>query len=141
MHDNLYSASPSSSSGDALLDFGVDLGRLPTCPLEIISWNTDGFFTALRTSGNRKHIKYETGTDLMRQYYQLPQRSEVELAQRAVELFNSDGQLSFDSDNDYPIAERERWLSSTENALSKIQSCMRRLSKSFVVDEPPSTLP
>ena len=46
----------------------VGLGRSPVVPLEVVSWNSDGFFSALRTAGGRKHDRYGTGTDLFRRY-------------------------------------------------------------------------
>jgi hypothetical protein len=78
------------------------------------------------------------GADLMRQYYQLPPESESDLTRKAVHLFCNEPRLVFDGiDNDYPMPERTKWLVSTENALSKIQSCMRRISKSLIASQLP----
>jgi len=81
------------------------------------------------------HDRTTESTDLMRQYYQLPPRSEKELAGQAVELFCNEKRLSIGPLDDYPAADRKQWLSSTENALSKMQTCIRRISKSFIVSE------
>jgi len=79
------------------------------------------------------HKQNTDGVDLMRQYYQLPPESEASLARKAVELFCSERNLSFDQmDNEYPIPERSRWLATSENVLSKVQMCIKRLSKSIV---------
>lgn len=74
------------------------------------------------------------GVDLVRQYYQLPPESDIALARRAIELFHGERSLSFDlMDGEYPIPERNWWLATTENVLSKVQVCIKRLSKSIIV--------
>ncbi|KAL7524682.1 hypothetical protein ACHAXR_002084 [Thalassiosira sp. AJA248-18] len=83
------------------------------------------------------HNRNAENASLVRQYYQLPPRSEKELVQEAVGLFCSERQLSIGQLDDYPAAEHKQWLSSTENALSKMQSRIRRISKSFIVSELP----
>jgi hypothetical protein len=80
------------------------------------------------------HRKTADCVDLVKQYYQMPPESEVALARRAVELFCSERNLSFDRmENEYPIPERNRWLASTENVLTKVQGCMKRFSKSLIM--------
>ena len=80
------------------------------------------------------------GTDLTRQYYQLPKSSESELAQRAVELFCTRGEQPIIKPlvDDWPVVDKIRWISSVENGLSSVQSSISRLSKSFVVSEIPN---
>jgi hypothetical protein len=79
------------------------------------------------------HKQNTDGVDLMRPYYQLPPESEASLARKAVELFCSERNLSFDQmEDEYPIPERSRWLATSENILSKVQTCIKRLSTSIV---------
>ena len=72
--------------------------------------------------------------DLMKkQYYQLPQcgYSETEITDEAIEQFCSGEQCPSIRPLEayWPVAEHKRWLTLAENALSRMQSCMRRLSK------------
>jgi hypothetical protein len=86
------------------------------------------------------HDRKAEGTDLVRQYYQLPPESDADLACKAVHLFCNEPRLTpAQMDNDYPMPERIKWLASTENTLSKIQSCIRRISKSLILIELPTT--
>ena len=60
--------------------------------------------------------------------------SEKELGRQAVKLFCNKRQPSIDPLlDDYPVPERSKWLSSAENALSKMESCINRISKSFML--------
>jgi len=79
----------------------------------------------------------EDKTDLTRQYYQLPKSSESELAQRAVELFCTRGEQPVIKPliDEWPVVDKRRWISSVENGLSNVQTCLSRLSKSFIVSE------
>jgi len=79
----------------------------------------------------------EDKTDLTRQYYQLPKSSESELAQRAVELFCTRGEQPVIKPliDEWPVVDKRRWISSVENGLANVQSCISRLSKSFIVSE------
>jgi len=89
------------------------------------------------------HHKRQTsaeGNDLMRQYYQLPPESEMELARKALESFCREKPLSMGPLDDYPTPERKKWLSSAENALSKMQFCARKISRSFIISEQPRRL-
>ena len=85
------------------------------------------------------HDRKTEGTDLVRQYYQLPPESDADLACKAVHLFCNEPRLTPDQmDNDYPMPERIKWLASTENKLSKMQSCIRRISRSLILSELPT---
>ena len=80
--------------------------------------------------------------DLMKkQYYQLPQdgSSETEITDEAIELFCSGERCPSirPLEADWPVAEHKKWVTSAENALSRMQSCIRRLSKSFIISELP----
>lgn len=80
--------------------------------------------------------------DLMKkQYYQLPQcgSSETEITDDTIEQFFSVEHCPSirPLEADWPVAEHKQWLTSAENTLSRMQSCMRRLSKSFIVSELP----
>ena len=78
----------------------------------------------------------EKSNDLVRQYYQLPPKSDEELIQQAVQMFRNDKQLlRIGSLEDYPIADRSPLISSAENALNRMQLCMKRLSKSFILSD------
>lgn len=85
------------------------------------------------------HDRKAEGTDLVRQYYQLPPESDADLACKAVHLFCNEPRLTPDRmDNDYPMPERIKWLASTENTLSKMQSGIRCISKSLILSELPT---
>jgi len=79
----------------------------------------------------------EDKTDLTRQYYQLPKSSESELAQKAVELFCTRGEQPVIKPlvDEWPVVDKRRWMTSAENGLANVQSCISRLSKSFIVSE------
>ena len=78
----------------------------------------------------------EKSNDLVRQYYQLPPKSDEELIQQAVQMFRNDKQLlRIGSLEDYPVADRSPLISSAENALNRMQLCMKRLSKSFILSD------
>ena len=83
------------------------------------------------------HRRDAEHSDLVRQYYQLPPKSEAELIRGALTLFHDEKQLSMGTINDYPAAGRNRWLSYSENTLSKMQLGLKRISKSFIVSESP----
>lgn len=82
------------------------------------------------------------GTDLVKQYYQLPSESESELTCKAVQLFLNEPRRMLDrmmdDDNEYPMPDQIKWLLDIENSLSRIQSCMKRISKSFILSELPT---
>lgn len=82
---------------------------------------------------------FSSRDDLKRQYYQLPPKSEDEKAKHAVRLFCNSKEPCIGPLEDYPGNERKQWLATTENALSKIQSSIRRLSKSFIMSEVPTS--
>ncbi|KAL3809865.1 hypothetical protein ACHAXA_001290 [Cyclostephanos tholiformis] len=75
------------------------------------------------------------GADLLRRYYQLPPESDSDLVRKAVHLFCNEPRLVLDQIDDYPMPERAMWLGSTENVLSKINSFMRRISKSMIASQ------
>jgi hypothetical protein len=86
------------------------------------------------------------GTDLVKQYYQLPSESESDITCKAVQLFLNeprrmlDRMIDDDDDDKYPMPEQMKWLLDIENSLSRIQSCMKRISKSFILSELPTTM-
>lgn len=66
--------------------------------------------------------------------------SEADIARNAVELFCREGKPSTKPlEEDWPIAERNRLVSSADNALSRMQLFIRRLSKSVIVSEIPTS--
>jgi hypothetical protein len=84
------------------------------------------------------------GTDLVKQYYQLPSESESDITCKAVQLFLNEPRRMLDrmmdDDDKYPMPEQMKWLLDIENSLSRIQSCMKRISKSFILSELPTTM-
>jgi hypothetical protein len=86
------------------------------------------------------------GTDLVKQYYQLPSESESDITCKAIHLFLNEPRrmlnrmIDDDDDDKYPMPDQMKWVLDIENSLSRIQSCMKRISKSFILSELPTTM-
>jgi hypothetical protein len=62
---------------------------------------------------------------------------EKALAQQAVRLFSNDSRRFIVPNDDSTDPEGASWVSAAENTLSRVQSRLKRLSKSFIVSEVP----
>mmetsp|Transcript_30274 Transcript_30274/g.45533 ORF Transcript_30274/g.45533 Transcript_30274/m.45533 type:complete len:504 (-) Transcript_30274:52-1563(-) len=63
---------------------------------------------------------------------------EQALAHQAVRLFSNDSRRFIVPDDDSTDTEGASWVSAAENTLSRVQSRLKRLSKSFIVSEVPT---
>jgi hypothetical protein len=140
LHGKRITPPPCTSLADGKVAAAISLASSSNLP-SLASWAASkcNFWSGWPTVFSSHNRKAE-GADLVRRYYQLPPESDADLACKAVQKFCNELRLMPDRmDDDYPIPERIKWLVSTEKTLSKIHSCMRRISKSLIMSELPTT--
>lgn len=76
---------------------------------------------------------FTRSTDLTREYYQLPPKTDEEVFQQAVKLFCNERQLTIGPLDDYPMGDRKRLATAAENVLTKMHYCIGRVSKSVTM--------
>ena len=135
LHGKRITTPPCTSLTDGKVAAAISLASSSNLP-SLASWAASkcNFWSGWPTVFSSQDRKAEDA-DLVRRYYQLPPESDADLACKAIHLFCNELRLKSDRiDN-----ERIKWLQSTEKKMSKIQSCMRRISKSLIVSELPTT--